>query len=98
MEPQKNFSTNFSIKTPINSKHSDPIFGTDNPLTNCTPIMRSRTNEYVLEYADSLQSIKYQDSSDDFNTDYTIEISQEEIFNRLYNETDEDMKIFCKNK
>lgn len=95
LESQKTFSN--TLKTPyLSSKLSDAMISTNSSSNNInTPLNRAKTEDYVLEFVDNIQNIKYdQDSNDDFNNDYTIEISQDEIFNRLYNETDGDVKIF----
>ena len=50
-------------------------------------------NEFYLEYVDDVNSLKYEDSPD-YNNDYKIEITQEELNTRLQDEKDENMKDF----
>jgi hypothetical protein len=55
----------------------------------------NNTNEFYLELIESIDNIKFDENSE-YNTDYATEMTQEELSIRLLNESDENMKEFCK--
>lgn len=56
---------------------------------------KPENEDFVLELLDDIGSLKHE-QHEIFNTDYMIEVTQEELHNRLQVETDENMKIFCR--
>jgi DNA primase large subunit len=48
---------------------------------------------FTLEFKDDIKEIKYEKVKEN---DYFIEVTQEELTSRLMEETDQDMKEFCK--
>lgn len=51
-------------------------------------------NDFYLKLVDDVDTLKYEEN-DEYNTDYMIEMTQEELNNRLMNERDDNMKDFC---
>jgi hypothetical protein len=52
-------------------------------------------NDFFLELVDCVGKLKYEDN-DEYNTEYMIEMTQDELNTRLMEETDENMREFCK--
>ena len=74
------------INTQDDSKRSSPS-------RNFFP-QASSNNDYFLELVDNVGELKYEEN-EEYNTDYMIEMTQEELSSRLLSETDENMKEFC---
>lgn len=51
-------------------------------------------SEFYFEIVDGIDSLKYEDN-DDFNVDYSIELTQEELKGRIMREKDENLREFC---
>lgn len=66
-------------------------------VTSTNKVSSSINNDFVLELVDDVSDYKYPkfEEDEEFNTDYKIEMTQEELSSRLRTETDENMKDFC---
>lgn len=85
-----NNGTNPFHQSRMNSRPSNEINN-----FNSVPSPTNNNNDFYLELVENVGDLKYEDN-DEYNTDYTIEMTQEELSTRLLNETDENMKEFCK--
>ncbi len=79
----------YSIKEgiTINTQGNDT-----NPSKNFFP--QSSNNEFFLELVENVGELKYEDGGE-YNSDYMIEMTQDELSSRLLSSTDENMKEFC---
>jgi hypothetical protein len=65
------------------------------PTGNAHSSGNLNTNDYYLELVEGFENLKHEES-EVYNTDYGIEISQDELNNRILNEThDEGLRDFC---
>jgi hypothetical protein len=82
-EKKSDLDLNLDVLEPVKAKSNNNLL---NP-----------NNEYFLSIVGNVDNYKYMDSDEEFNTDYMIEITRDELRARMHNETDENMKEFCKN-
>lgn len=69
---------------------------TDSSISSSKLSTSNNQNDFFLELVDCVDKLKYEDN-DEFNTEYMIEMSQDELNTRLMEEPDENMREFCKN-
>jgi hypothetical protein len=65
---------------------------TDTRDTN-NPFTTKDDDYFVLDFKDDIKDIKYDRPKEN---DYFIEVTEDELISRLMEETDQDMKEFCK--
>jgi hypothetical protein len=53
----------------------------------------AKDDDFILNFKDDIKDIKYDKQKEN---DYFIEVTEDELISRLMEETDPDMKEFCK--